>query len=303
MGTAVTTVIDREKCIGCGACVENCPDRTLSLVDGKAAVTGEESLNCGHCAAICPTGAATVAGIDPESWRFKTFESGTEWLAHGGADPGELVRLMASRRSCRKYTDQPVATDLLDDLVKIGTTAPSGTNSQLWTFTIVPDRPSVEALADRVGKYFGVLNKQAEQAWLRKLLKLIGKPELEFYYENYYESVQEAMAERAENGTDRLFHGAPAAILAGSRPGASCPSEDALLASQNILLGAHALGLGTCLIGFAVSAMERDKGIQRMVGIPDNERIYAVIGLGYPDEKYHRVTGRKRLTPRYFVAK
>ena len=35
-------------------------------------------------------------------------------------------------------------------------------------------------------------------------------------------------------------------------PGASSPKEDALLASQNILLAAHAMGLGTCLIGFAV---------------------------------------------------
>ena len=59
---------------------------------------------------------------------------------------------------------------------------------------------------------------------------------------------------------DRLFHGAAAAILVTGRRQASCPAEDALLATQNILLAAHAMGLGSCLIGFAVEAMRRDPG-------------------------------------------
>ncbi len=54
-----------------------------------------------------------------------------------------------------------------------------------------------------------------------------------------------------EKGKDLLFHGAPAAIIVASKEEASCPSEDSLLATQNILLGAHSLGLGTCLVGFA----------------------------------------------------
>lgn len=82
--------------------------------------------------------------------------------------------------------------------------------------------------------------------------------------------------------------------------GASCPAEDALFATQNILLAAHSMGLGSCLIGFAVEAMKRDPSIKRAVGVPDEEVVYAVIALGYPDEIYQRVTGRKKVTPRYF---
>ena len=48
---------------------------------------------------------------------------------------------------------------------------------------------------------------------------------------------------------DQLFHGSTAAILTGSNPGVSCPAEDAPLATQNILLAAHSIGLGSCLIG------------------------------------------------------
>jgi len=71
-------------------------------------------------------------------------------------------------------------------------------------------------------------------------------------------------------------------------------------AAQNILLAAHAMGLGSCLIGFAVAAMKNDPSIQRSISIPAEETVYAVIALGYPDETYHSVIRRKNVEPRYF---
>ena len=89
-------------------------------------------------------------------------------------------------------------------------------------------------------------------------------------------------------------------IVVGMSPGASCPSEDALMASQNIILAAHAMGLGTCLVGFAVEAMKHAPSIKEMIGIPARENVYAVIAVGVPKEKYKRLTGRRKVTPRYF---
>ena len=78
--------------------------------------------------------------------------------------------------------------------------------------------------------------------------------------------------------------------------------EDAMLATQNILLAAHSMGLGSCLIGFAVEAMRNDPRIKPFIKIPAEETVYAVIALGYPDEAYRRLTGRKKAVVRYFEA-
>ena len=292
--------IDRDLCNGCGTCVTVCPTDTISLVDGKATVTGEDSIFCGHCAAICPQKAIRVTAIDKEMSWYKTFTSEEQWLPPGKYSTPVLVQLMASRRSCRCFTGQPVDRDMLEDLIKIGITAPSGTNSQAWTFTILPTRKAVTSFAEQIASYFGRLNTTAEKTMLRLFLKLIGKGELDAYYHGYYQKIKETLEEWHATGKDRLFHGSTAAILVGSRPGASCPAEDALLATQNILLAAHSMGLGSCLIGYAVAAIKNDPSIQQSIGIPSEETIHAVIALGYPDEVYQRITGRKKVSPRYF---
>lgn len=295
----VTTVIDAEKCISCELCVKVCPSNTISMQDGKARVTGERSLQCGHCVAVCPVDAVRVDGIDPQSLLFNSFDLKNHWLPHGDFDTARLVQLMASRRSCRNYTDQVVDRSILQDLVKAGTTAPSGTNCQNWTFTVLPDRAGVNEFGQRLGLFFKKLNRLAEKRLLRKGLKLIGKPALDDYYREYYESVRDGLQEWALTGRDLLFHGAGAVIVVATRPGGSCPLEDALLATQNMLLAAHSLGLGTCLIGFAVSAMKNNAALQQFIGIPAEETVCSVIAIGYPDEKYEGLTGRKKVVMRY----
>jgi nitroreductase/NAD-dependent dihydropyrimidine dehydrogenase PreA subunit len=296
---AVATVIDRERCIGCGECVRLCPSQTLEMQDGKAAVTGARSLGCGHCAAVCPVEAVRVEGLDPHGYRFHTFDCRTDWMPYGAFDAGELVRLMASRRSCRSFDPRNVERTLLEDLVRIGATAPSGTNSQNRVFTVLPDRAAVMALGNAVGAFFKRLNRMAGNPLLRQGLRLIGRPELEDYFRDYHQSVAEGLADWEERGRDRLFHGAPAAIVVGSAPGASCPAEDALLAAQNILLGAHALGLGTCLIGFAASAMQKDGQIKDLLKIPREEAVHAVIAVGRPAVTWQRLPGRRKAVMRF----
>jgi nitroreductase len=93
-----------------------------------------------------------------------------------------------------------------------------------------------------------------------------------------------------------------AAVIIGSRPGASCPAEDALLAAGNMLLAAHAMGLGSCLIGYAVEAMRHDRRVKEAVALPRRETVHAVVALGWPDVAFLRPTGRRRPVVRYQTA-
>ncbi len=296
----VAVEIDQEKCIGCGACIAVCPSETLALENGKAAVSGRQSLSCGHCEAVCPEGAVRVRTLMNDSQRFTTFRPPPGWLAPGAADVADLVQLMRSRRSCRHYRDRPVPLPVLQDLVRIGLSAPSGSNVQPWAFTLVPSRQAVLQLGELIAAFFRRLNRMADRRLLCQVLKWVGRGELDYYYRHYRDDVAAALADWEQTGRDLLFHGAPAVILVGTRPGASCPSEDALLATQNILLGAHAMGLGTCLVGFAVSAFKQDPGILKHLGLPAGEKVRAVIALGYPaaSETYQRPAGRKALVCR-----
>jgi nitroreductase/ferredoxin len=298
----VSTTIDAALCVGCGQCISVCPKETLTLIDGKAVVTGTESMDCDHCAAACPTGAVRVAAVDPSLGCFQTFVADTRWRPHGRFDVAELVNLMGSRRSCRNFTERPVAPALLEDLVKVAVTAPSGTNCQPWTFTILPNRAAVLQLGRQVGDFFRRTNRLAARPWLRTLLKWIGRPDLDRYFRQHYDSVARALADWDRGERDRLFHGATAVIVVAADRAASCPAEDALLGTGQILLAAHAMGLGSCLIGFVIEAMRRDVRITRTLGIADREMPCAVIALGWPDEAYRRVAGRKPVQVRYWQA-
>ncbi len=295
---ASSIIIDKNRCNGCGICAQVCPARAFTIVAEKAELSGSCTLACDHCAAACPQTAITVEFSEKEPFEFASF-SAKPAENRAPVSPAALVNMMRARRSCRVYREKPIEREILEDLVKIGITAPSGTNSQKWTFSIIDSRSKMLAFGETIATYYKKLNRLAEFGWLRKLLKLCGQPQLDIYYREYYDSIKEAMIQWDEEKDDRLFHGAQAVILVGAEPGAGCPQEDALLATQNILLGAETFALGSCLIGFAVEALRRDKKIKERLKIPVDETIYAVIALGYPAISFQRPASRRKVAIRW----
>ena len=51
-----------EACIGCGKCLENCPQRCIEIKNRKAAIRQEHCLHCGNCYGVCPVKAVEKRG-------------------------------------------------------------------------------------------------------------------------------------------------------------------------------------------------------------------------------------------------
>jgi nitroreductase len=60
------------------------------------------------------------------------------------------------------------------------------------------------------------------------------------------------------------------------------PEQEGAAAIQNILLAAHALGLGTCWI--SVRGTDWEETAAKVLGIPDEAWLISVVSIGYPAE-------------------
>ena len=52
--------VDKEKCVGCEACVGACPVEAISVYDGKADVDAGTCIECGACVGECPSEAISL---------------------------------------------------------------------------------------------------------------------------------------------------------------------------------------------------------------------------------------------------
>lgn len=66
-----------------------------------------------------------------------------------------VIENIMTRTSIRQFTDQPIAKDTLDLLVKAGMAAPSAVNAQPWAFVVVTDRAVIDSL-NAVKPYFNL---------------------------------------------------------------------------------------------------------------------------------------------------
>jgi nitroreductase len=64
----------------------------------------------------------------------------------------EVMSAILSRRSTRKFTDQPISEDILNDIVKAALHAPSGMGKQTWQFTMITNKEVISRLADTIAK-------------------------------------------------------------------------------------------------------------------------------------------------------
>ena len=165
-------------------------------------------------------------------------------------------QVIRSRRTTRAYRDEPVPEAALSELVELATLAPSGMNLQPWRFSIITNRDVLKRV-----------NEGVKQACLAMLAQM---PEMERFRSAF------------ENPEYDIFYGAPALVVIQGPCGNQIGLLDCLLAAENLILAAHARGLGTCFMGFLLMARESQE-IRRALAVEDGYEIVAPITVGASD--------------------
>ena len=162
----------------------------------------------------------------------------------------QTIKDIISRRSVKKYIDKAVPQELLEQIVKAGTYAPTGRNSQ---------SPIIIA----------VTNKEMRDKLSRINLDIIMGKNL-----------------ATSSGHSDPFYGAPVVLMVLAKKDVATRVYDGSLVMENMMVAANSLGLGSCWIHRAKETFETEEGKQilRDLGIEDE---YEGIGnciVGYAAE-------------------
>jgi len=182
-------------------------------------------------------------------------------------DYPELLELMKSRRSIRQFEARELTRSQVDALIEAARWAPSNHNRQGWKFVVFQDAETIARLAEQIR---GSVRRSLQDA-----------PRL--------------VAERADEIVhfSGAFEQAPVVILAMHKASpaigkallatatsdlASGEAISAAMACQNILLAAHALGLGACVMTAPLLAAD----VWKAVDLPAGFEPTCLIAVGYP---------------------
>ena len=266
--------IDTQKCISCGECAIICPSIFIPE-EGKIRIVDEEHCTlCGHCLAICP-----VEAIDHEDLEKKEFEDLSLSLL---VSPEALFSFLRSRRSCRVFVEREVPKQVLEKLVDIARYAPTGHNSQNFEFLVIQKKELIRDFASRTAIFYGNLHKMLSAPgvhlppWLQTHMRGF-RLNWEYYL----------------RGKDRIFRNAPALLLIHAPAENLSSAQNCHLAMAHIMLQAHAMNLGTCIIGYFITAAERDPSIIKELDLPGKNKIFTCCTVGYPGLTFRRWVQRK----------
>ncbi|MFP4040584.1 MAG: nitroreductase family protein [Desulfosudaceae bacterium] len=277
-----------DRCNNCLLCVRDCVAGVWQEVDGEARPVAPELCNgCSHCLAVCPRQAIIHSLLDPEQLEPVTRKrSGEE------TDGRVYEMIVKSRRSVRRYKEAAVPPAVIQQLIDLARYSPTSSNSQNVAYIIVTDRAVLRKVSAHVFNWGVQLYRWSRTAFGRSLRKILSRSNAVQTLDRYLGAMEYYMAESAA-GRDFILHNAPVLILLTAPKRASFKDDNCNIAATNITNYAHALGLGTCYIGFLKLALGRSRKLRRWLGIPANRRVQACLVLGYPAYNYSFTVSRK----------
>jgi nitroreductase len=234
--------------------------------------------------------------------------------------PKELSDFLASRHTTRDFLSKPVPAELIEQIIADGLTSPSWSNTRPVMVAVATgdarDRISAEFLArwDIVAPIRSSKWGQFKLLFTRRGLPtsnaMIAKP----YVPELLPRAQRVGAELFSHmGIDRKdrkardaawarnyeFFGAPVELFIFTHTSlGKFSANDAGLFVMNLMLGAHARGLGTCAQG-AVSIY--DDIVRSEFNVPKGYQLLYGISLGYPSKNKVNEFAATRLTPNEII--
>lgn len=162
----------------------------------------------------------------------------------------DFIACAKGRRSIRVFTGAPVPHDTVARITDVCACAPSWKNTQTARYTLVESAGLKAALADSVGKSYMGNARIIESAPAVVVLS--------------------SVKDRSGYERDGSF---------STKKGGAWEAFDAGIAAQTFCLAAYNEGLGTVIMGI----FDED-AVGKLVGIPETERVSALIAVGYPAE-------------------
>jgi len=160
-------------------------------------------------------------------------------------DGKQMLELILSRQSDRKYSDRPVEIEKLERIIEAGRMAPSACNAQPWRFIVVTEPELLGKIATAASAKILAMNTFVGQV---PALIVIVRENANF-----------------------------SSKIGGTIKRKDYSHIDIGIAAENICLQAEAEGLGSCILGWFDEAM-----VRKILGIPSAKRVELIITLGYP---------------------
>jgi nitroreductase len=171
----------------------------------------------------------------------------------------DFFEVVLHQRACRQFTDQPVADDLIERCLRAATHAPSAENRQPWVFVVVRDDDRRAAIGDLTRRAWREGGRQHS----------VGR-------------LEDSLLREVDRGAEGGIGSAPViVVVCGDRAiglEATLPSS-VFPATQNLLLSAAALGLGSAMTTLATLFADQ---LQELLELPPSVRPMAVVPIGWP---------------------
>lgn len=198
-----------------------------------------------------------------------------------GDDPG-VFATMRTMRAMRRLRSDPVPMELIHRVIEAGTWAPSGQNTQPWSFVVVDDADTK-----------GFVQERYHAAMIERLGPVLPKPGDESPTARSFRAAVH-LAEHLHEAPVLLFlcgkRDWPFVVPADKRIGKAPPSYGSVYPCvENVLLACRALGLGASLT--TLHALFEDDLCARLE-IPETHGVVAMIPIGYPAGRFGPVRRR-----------